>query len=74
MGPGEVPPLPGEYWRHPTESDLFLMQDIGGPMAPPKATKPGTAQTAAGFAPAAPLFRGDYGFVPPSQPTVSADR
>ena len=36
LNPGEVPELPGEHWRNPTESDLFLMQDIGGPAAKPK--------------------------------------
>jgi pilus assembly protein CpaC len=69
LGPSDVPELPGEHWRHPTESDLFLFQDLGGPMRPTKMNKNGTTpeKTAA-----APLFRGNYGFVPPSQPTVSA--
>src|SRR5207248_10089436 len=33
LNPGELPRLPGEDWRHTTESDLFWMQDIGGPVA-----------------------------------------
>src|SRR5205085_1231210 len=28
----QVPNLPGEKWRHPKESELFLNQDIGGDM------------------------------------------
>jgi pilus assembly protein CpaC len=31
MNPGEVPALPGEQWRDPSEVDLFLDQDLGGP-------------------------------------------
>jgi pilus assembly protein CpaC len=71
LNPGQLPKLPGEYWRHPTESDLFLMQDIGGPAEPPRAvpTDAATTQESRGTA---PLFRGNYGFVAPQQPTASA--
>jgi pilus assembly protein CpaC len=31
MNPSEVPDLPGEHWTIPTENDLFLFQDLGGP-------------------------------------------
>lgn len=31
MNPSEVPDLPGEHWSIPTENDLFLNQDLGGP-------------------------------------------
>jgi len=31
MNPSEVPDLPGEHWTIPTENDLFLFQDVGGP-------------------------------------------
>jgi pilus assembly protein CpaC len=31
MNPSEVPDLPGEHWTVPTENDLFLFQDLGGP-------------------------------------------
>ena len=30
MNPDQVPPLPGEVWRHPDEVELYLNQDIGG--------------------------------------------
>jgi pilus assembly protein CpaC len=35
MNPAQVPPLPGERWRHPTESELLLDRDLGGPAATP---------------------------------------
>jgi pilus assembly protein CpaC len=55
MNPGEVPPVPGEQWRHPSEKDLFLKTDLGGPVdGRPKPTT----------APAAPAFYGQHGFVP----------
>lgn len=37
MNPGQVPTLPGEHWRFPTEGGLLLDRDLGGPAdAPPK--------------------------------------
>src|SRR5207302_9797399 len=33
MNPTQVPPLPGEDWRHPTEAELFFRRDLGGPSA-----------------------------------------
>lgn len=33
LNPKEVPVLPGEHWRHPTEGQLFLNGDLGGPEA-----------------------------------------
>ncbi|MGH7178843.1 MAG: type II and III secretion system protein family protein [Tepidisphaeraceae bacterium] len=32
LNPNEVPPLPGENWRHPTEAELFFNQDLGSAM------------------------------------------
>ncbi len=54
MNPSQVSPVPGQYWRHPSETDLFLNQDIGGP-----ATPPATAKSAP------PRFYGAHGFQPP---------
>ena len=53
MDPSQVPPLPGETWRHPDELDLYFNQDIGGeaPAKPsePEMTPPGaTGQTKKG--------------------------
>ncbi len=63
MNPDQVPALPGEQWRNPNESDLFLKQDIGGPAADMKhAPAPGSP------AGPAPRFYGSYGFVPATQP------
>ncbi len=71
LNPGEIPELPGEHWRNPTESDLFLMQDIGGPVQ--KKAAMGTTASASNKDVGAPLFRGNYGFVPPPpQPSASA--
>ena len=53
MRPGEVPKLPGEHWRHPTEGGLFLNQDIGGPVEDEQAAKIPARR-----------FIGRYGFVP----------
>jgi len=93
MNPGQIPSLPGEYWRHPTEIDLFLNQDIGGEAAGPGTTgttkvvasgdstpavatatgdAPATAPAAANRGPA-PLFHGDFGFVPTTQPVANTE-
>ncbi|MFI5378570.1 MAG: type II and III secretion system protein family protein [Tepidisphaerales bacterium] len=58
MNPAQVTAAPGEFWRHPTENDLFFNQDIGGPAAPP-------AGAAARERP--PRFYGAYGFQPATQ-------
>jgi pilus assembly protein CpaC len=56
MNPGEVPPLPGEDWRHPNENELFYHQDLGGPRPTTRPVR------------SSPLFYGSYGFVPATQP------
>jgi pilus assembly protein CpaC len=72
MNPAQVPPVPGETWRHPTEGELFLNQDLGGPTAPGHVTQPSTAVPSNGSQPRAavpqgdhqpPAFQGEYGFV-----------
>jgi len=55
MNPGQVPTLPGEYWRYPTEGELFWLRDLGGPAAE-------TAKAPSPDAP--PMFHGTYGFAP----------
>lgn len=56
MNPAQVLPAPGQKWRHPTESDLFLNQDLGGPVSgvPKPADVPLPKQTN--------RFYGPYGF------------
>jgi pilus assembly protein CpaC len=73
MNPVDVPQLPGETWRHPTEADLFWSADLGGPAADTKhapALRPGERRSA-------PRFHGQYGFVPVAERSdriVSTDR
>lgn len=55
MDPAQVPPLPGERWRYPTEGKLFLKGDLGGPLAD-------TANAPARVPPRD--FHGTYGFAP----------
>ena len=59
MNPGQVPPVPGEKWRHPTENDLFFKADIGGPLAGPRPTTRPTENRGD-----PPKFYGQYGFTP----------
>ena len=58
VNPAQVPALPGERGRHPTEGDLFWKRDIGGPAGDErraaKVSRSGEA----------PRFKGEYGFVP----------
>lgn len=59
MNPSSVPPLPGESWRYPTDAQIFVNGDLGGP-ANDKAHAP---------APMPPRqFQGAYGFVPATTP------
>jgi pilus assembly protein CpaC len=58
VNPAQVPALPGEQWRHPTEGDLFWKRDIGGPAGDAKRA----AKVSRGGE--APRFKGEYGFVP----------
>ena len=56
MNPDQVPSAPGERWRDPTECDLFLNQDIGGPandLRGPTTTQPNHP---------APLYHGTHGY------------
>jgi pilus assembly protein CpaC len=58
MNPGEVPDAPGEKWRYPTEPELFLNHDLGGPAAEHQ-EGPNTQPTS---------FYGHYGFAPATTP------
>jgi pilus assembly protein CpaC len=59
MNPGEVPQLPGEDWRHPSEVNLFLNQDLGGARHDDREK----------MQPPPRRFIGNYGLVPATQPT-----
>jgi pilus assembly protein CpaC len=64
VNPAQVPLLPGEKWRHPTEGDLFWQRDIGGPAGDPKRAVSVGGKPAAGET---PRFKGQFGYVPPEQ-------
>lgn len=66
MNPDQVPTLPGEHWRDPTEWDLFLNQDMGGevPAGGNPTTRPSSAADTPPESRIASTYRGQYGFVP----------
>jgi pilus assembly protein CpaC len=57
MNPDQVPLLPGEHWRYPTELGQFLRTDLGGPMV-----EPGKGRADMKSAGQPPQFHGNYGF------------
>jgi pilus assembly protein CpaC len=59
VNPSQVPVLPGERWRHPTEGDLFWQRDIGGPAGDPKRAALPAGRAASGEA---PRFKGQFGY------------
>ncbi|MBC8108421.1 MAG: type II and III secretion system protein family protein [Anaerolineae bacterium] len=78
MNPAQVPALPGEDWRHPSENELFWNRDLGGEVTPKKrtaATRPIASSAGAVEEPKdidVPRFQGEYGFTPTTQPSDSA--
>jgi pilus assembly protein CpaC len=75
MNPNQIPPLPGETWRHPKELDQYLNGDIGNEQAAkpddmnPAIGSPATGPAGAGGS--APKYRGSYGFTPPPRATTT---
>jgi pilus assembly protein CpaC len=68
MNPGQVPAVPGEHWRHPTEPDLFLKQDLGGDLKEDVSgptTRPSRMSANPPVVPP-PRFFGRHGFQPVS--------
>lgn len=63
MNPDQVPTLPGESWRFPTEGELFWNRDFGGE-APDTDRAPKLKETSAAPGNAPAKFRGQYGFTP----------
>lgn len=61
LNPAQVPTLPGEKWRHPTEGDLFWQRDLGGPTGDKKKAAPAANAAAPEQT---PRFKGQFGFVP----------
>ncbi|HSZ58774.1 MAG TPA: type II and III secretion system protein family protein [Tepidisphaeraceae bacterium] len=64
MNPDQVPDSVGEHWRYPTEGQLFLHADLGGPAAD-------TTHAPSTMPPR--MFQGTYGFTP-AQAAGSAAR
>jgi pilus assembly protein CpaC len=60
LNPDQVPALPGEKWRHPTDPELFLKPDLGNEQTSSAADGKGTSASAE-----APKFEGEYGFSAP---------
>ena len=58
LNPSQVPLLPGEQWHHPSEVELFLNQDVGGPR------KQGADSKSKNPPRSAPLFQGTVGYAP----------
>jgi len=61
MNPAQVPAVPGEKWRDPTELQLFFEQDLGGPMAKKQQQEKQTASALPG------RYHGEYGFAAPGE-------
>jgi pilus assembly protein CpaC len=76
MMPNQVPPLPGENYKHPSELDFYLNGDLGGETPAGRGNSPtpagGTGGTGTAAAPSAPpRYRGSYGYTPPPRSTTS---
>lgn len=69
MNPAQVPGLPGEKWRDPTELELFFNRDLGGPASNPK-NLPTTQQVTTNVP---PRFQGAYGYTPATE-TASIEK
>jgi pilus assembly protein CpaC len=68
MNPDQVPVLPGQHWRHPSEAELFWNRDLGGERPAPRGDERPTSPATADAEP--PRFHGQYGFTP-AAPTSS---
>lgn len=66
MNAEQVPAVPGETWRHPSDAELYLNKDLGSELPTIKG-----ATTLPTNPPA--RYHGTYGFVPATQPTASVE-
>lgn len=85
MNPGEVGPLPGDGWRHPSDLEQFMLGDMGGDkqVDPQRdwSKEPAERGATSDRSPRAeaaqpPLFIGQHGFAPaapPSAPTFASE-
>ena len=75
LNPGEVPPLPGEGWKHPNEIQLFLGGQLGGEAGvgkPHAGDVNGRDNSGEGLSADGPRLQTQYGFQPPEQPRTAA--
>ena len=63
LRPGEIPALPGEDWRHPSELGLFLNGDVGG-TRDKTTTMPQPTRR----------YIGSYGFIPAESDPVAEEQ
>jgi pilus assembly protein CpaC len=62
LNPAQVPDLPGEHWRDPSEVDLFLNQDLGNSL-PPRHAGSGSSPFEATSKPTTATVQGAHGFI-----------
>jgi pilus assembly protein CpaC len=67
LNPSQVPLLPGEKWHHPSELELFLKQDVGGPEKQNGESRTKTPPRSA------PLFQGNVGYAPVADAAASVN-
>jgi pilus assembly protein CpaC len=72
MNPDQIPLLPGENWHHPEELDLILNKNIGGEKPGPGAADNKASGAAAANTPPS-RYRGQYGYVPATQPIAASE-
>lgn len=65
LNPDQIPSVPGEHWRYPTEAEVLLNQDLGGPVSvndrPAKAISTGPVAS----------IHGKHGFAPVAETDAS---
>jgi len=63
VNPAQAVEVPGEHWRYPSNGQLYLNGDLGGPVAD-------VSHAPATLPP--PRFQGAYGFVPATGPSSNS--
>ena len=67
LNPGEVPPLPGENWKHPNEIELFLGGQMGGEAGVGKPSDGDVGGRDDRATRSKPELQTQYGFLPPER-------
>jgi pilus assembly protein CpaC len=66
LNPDQVPLLPGEHWRYPTEAQQFFRKDLGGPAVEPSKERADMKSVGQ-----PPQFHGSFGFTAVGTGSVS---